>query len=493
MNAQFHISTEELMIGPVSEFTYSWCINYRLPEEDAVRFSIAVSELITNITLFAYPYSSQNTFELTYNSNLTNLEIVVSEVGEPFDPDRHRYNAKKAIHEDNFEGAGFRLIRRFCDEFLFINKGKEGKEFRLIKQLSVREIDVILERPKSKQQQINLGSAKSSQPRITAREYSISQVKPADAEDIAKLIYRTYEYRYGKDDMYFPKRIEETMRSKRKLGVITRNVENRAVGYFAVLKKDDSNIAEVGEAVVSPDYRRRGIMSNMMQRLIHIARKHKLAALFGKAVTNHPVSQKVNHKYGFITTGLMLAESHNVFFRGFDENYPQPVSVAIDFLPLQPREKRDVHLPEKYADIILETYQKLSVPVEPAQTSSSKMAKKSDMQLIINYSDYTSLIIVNKYGPDFRDVLSKMIDSLQEQEDLNAIYLDLPLENTATPEQFETISDMGFIYCGLIPMFHQEADFVRLQKVCTDLDFNLIEIFSDFGQNLKTRISNELN
>lgn len=492
MDAQFQISTEELMIGPVSEFTCSWCKNHGLPDRDSIRFSIAISELITNIALFAFPHSSQNTFELRFNSNLIDLEIVVSEVGEPFDPDRHRYDAQKAIKEDNFEGAGSRLIRRFCDEFLFINKGKEGKEFHLVKQLDIREIDTILEQPKS-QEHINLVTTKSDTAQTPPREYRVKRVEPADAEDIAKLIYRTYEYRYGKDDMYYPKRIEETMRSKRKLGVITRNTENQAVGYFAVLKKDDSNIAEVGEAVVSPDYRRQGIMSKMMQHLIHAAREQKLGALFGKAVTNHPVSQKVNHKYGFISTGLMLAESKNVFFKGFDEQYPQPVSTMIDFLPLQPPAKREVHLPQKYADIILETYAKLSIPAVPVQTTSGKMAKRSDIELRVNYSAFTSLIIIHKYGPDFHDVLSEMLHSLKEQEDLNAIYIDLPLENTATPEQFETIADMGFIYCGLIPIFHQETDFVRLQKIFTDLDFNLIKVFSNFGQTLKTWIADEFH
>ncbi len=63
------------------------------------------------------------------------------------------------------------------------------------------------------------------------------------------------------------------------------------------------------------------------------------------------------------------------------------------------------------------------------------MANKSDVELKINYADSTALIIVNKYGPDFRSVLREMLHSLTKQEDPNAIYLDLPLENSATPAQ----------------------------------------------------------
>lgn len=488
MDAQLHISTDEEVISPVCDFTHSWCTNCGLGTKEAKHFTIAVSELISDIILFAYPHDGQAYFDLTFRHTLSNIEIIVSEVGEPFDPDRHRYNPQEAQQSGKFEGAGFRLIRRFCDEFLFINKGKEGKEFRLSKKIEVHDIDELIELSRSRKPEEPEEIEKEKAQKIS---YNINQITPADAEDIAKLIYRTYEYSYTKEDLYFPKKIEKTLLGKEKLGVITRSEEGEAIGYFAVLKKKDSNIAEVGEAVVSPEFRRRGIMSGMMELLIKTAREQQLDALFGKAVTLHPVSQRVNHKYDFVSTALMLAETRNVVFKGFDEQYPQPVSVVIDFLPLSKRTKRDVYLPVNYADILLETYNELEIPVSKDQDTDPKMAEKSDVQLVINYSDATSLITVNKYGPDFRSVLADMLDSLQKQEDPNAIYLDLPLENSATPEQYNLIESLGFIYCGLVPMFHHESDYLRLQKIYTPLDLDLVGLYSDFGNKIKSIIADE--
>ncbi|WP_138431009.1 GNAT family N-acetyltransferase [Fodinibius saliphilus] len=489
MDIQLHISTDEEVITPICDFTYSWCLNCGLPAEDATRFTIAVSELISDIILFAYPHERKAYFDLTFKDTLSNIEVVVSEAGEPFDPDRHGYDPNQAREQANFEGAGFRLIRRFCDEFLFINRGKEGKEFRLSKALDVHDLDEMLELSRSKKPE---EPDQKGHVQPTEVDYTISQIGPSDAEDIAKLIYRTYEYSYSKEDLYYPKKIEKTLLSKEKLGVITRDNNGLAIGYFAVLRKADSNIAEVGEAVVSPDYRRQGIMSNMMEHLITTAREQKIEGLYGKAVTLHPVSQRVNHKYDFITTALMLAESNNIIYKGFDEEYPQPVSVVLDFLPLFSfKKKKVVYLPHQYADILLETYDELNIAVTQDYNPDPKMAEQSDIELTIDYQDNTSLIIVKKYGSDFKTVLSDMIKSLQEQENPNAIYIDLPLENSATPEQFKIVKSLDFIYCGLAPMFHNESDYLRLQKINIPLNLELIEIFSSFGQRIKNHITDE--
>lgn len=484
MDIQLHVSTDEQAINPICDFTHSWCLNCGLSEQEATKFTIAVSELITDIILFAYPKKSVGFFDLTFRQTLTDIEVIASEVGEPFDPDKHRFDPQKALEHNDFEGAGFRLIRRFTDDFLFINRGKEGKEFRLQKKINVHDIDELIELSRAQK-------PKEPEKKVSPVTYNIRQVTPSDAEDVAKLIYRTYDYSYSKEELYFPKKIEKTLTGQEKLGVITRSNKGKALGYFAILKKEDSNIAEVGEAVVSPNYRRQGIMSGMMEHLIKVARDHHLLALFGKAVTIHPVSQRVNEKFGFETTGLMLLETNNVVYKGFDEDYPQPVSVVIDVLPLQEPKKKKLYLPAKHADILLETYSKLGIPVAPQQPKKFKMADKSEAELQINYADSTSFIIVEKFGPDFSTVLNKMLDSLIEQENPNVIYLDLPLENEATPSQFKKLQELGFIYCGLVPFFHNESDYLRLQKICIPFDFDLIGVHSEFGQHIKSYIRDE--
>ena len=416
----------------------------------------------------------------------------MSELGEPFDPDRYLYDPQLARSKGDFEGAGLQIMKAFCDDFVFINKGREGKEFRLVKALSLSAIDRMLYLTRSSPTSA-LDPAIDQQVDLEAEEYTIKEVKVEDSENIAKLIYRTYEYTYAKEEMYFPKKIEKTITGKHKLGVITKNKAGEAVGYFAIIKKEDSQIGEVGEAVVSPEYRRRGLMSKMMHKLIEIGQQNKLKGIFGKAVTHHLVSQKVNARYGFKTTALMLAETGILKVKGMAEDYPQHISLVIDYLPLQDRESRKVYLPSKYAQILQESYEELSLPIESTRQEfeRSELADQSDIELVMNYSDATSLIIVEHYGMDFRNVLPEIIHSLERRKDLATIYLDLPLENPATPYHFKIVEEQGFIYSGLVPDFHKNSDFLRLQKTSIKLDFDIIEIFTDFGRTIKNLVANE--
>lgn len=489
MDARFVISTDEQIINPVCDFTYSWGVNCGLSEGDALRFSVAVSELITDIILFAFPDDSRQNFEIEFYHTFSNVEIIISELGEPFDPDLHVYDAEKALQEGDFDGAGFLLMQTFCDAFSFINKGKEGKEFRLAKNIQIHNIDALLQQA-AEQREAERRPDEDQDSHIKIEEFTVDRIKATDAEDISKLFYRTYGYTYNKEDLYLPKKIEEAVLSKDKLGVIARKKDGEAIGYFSVIPKDNSRSAEVAEAVVSPRYRKNGVMSSMMEQLIKIAKSQELTMLIGEAVTIHPVSQKVNNKFGYSTTALQLASSINVKFKGFDEKYPQPVSMALDFLPIIQPTSKEVYLPERYYEIILETYDELEIDVDPKESGSYTLADKSDIDLKINYSSSSSLIIVKRYGKDFLTVLSDMVGSL-ERKDPKTILLDLPLENRATPEQFSKIVSLNFIYCGLLPQIHFNADFLRLQKVYSAIDFSIIDIYSDFGNKLKLFIADE--
>ncbi|MFO7848223.1 MAG: GNAT family N-acetyltransferase [Balneolaceae bacterium] len=489
MDATFHISTDEKIINPVCDFTHSWGVNCGLTKGDALRFSVAVSELITDIILFAFPDDSKQTLEIKFFHTFDYVEIVVCELGEPFDPDLHTYDSQKAINDNNFDGAGFLLIKSFCDDFSFINKGKEGKEFRLAKYVQIHEIDELLQQS-AEQRESELQSDENQDSTVNLKEFSVTRIRTTDAVDIAKIFYRTYGYTYNNEDIYLPKKIESSVLAKDKLGVIARKKDGEAIGYFAVIPKNNSRIAKVAEAVVSPGYRRNGVMSSMMEHLIEIAKSRQLNMLLGEAVTIHPVSQKVNNKYGYTTTALQLASTVNVKYKGFDEDYPQPVSVALDFLPILPTDKNTVFLPDKYSDIILETYDKLGIDVNPDAGSNRHLAETSDIDLEINYSSSSSLIVVKRYGSDFFNVLSDIVSSLEEKSP-NTLLLDLPLENRSTPDQFKTIAALNFIYCGVLPHYHFNADFLRLQKVYSDIDFSIIDIYSDFGNKIKSLIADE--
>ncbi len=485
MDAKLQIATHEEMINPVCEFTHNWAKSCGLDEAEARRLTVALSELISDIILYAYPDGEGEQFDITYRHMLSDIEIIIHELGEPFDPDRHRYDIQRALEDGNFDGAGLRLIHHFCDKFQFLNKGKDGKEFHLSKSLQLHDFDELIDLVHSQE------SSQSVSQDHVEKQYATKSISPSDAEDIAKLIYRTYQYSYAKEELYYPKKIEKTLEKKQKLGVITRTNQGEAAGYFAIIKKEDANIAEVGEAVVSPDHRHHGIMNQMMKQLITTAGDEQLSGLFGKAVTIHTASQHVNNKFNYVTSALILAESTDVIFKGFDEEYPQPVSVVIDFLPLSTPAERTVYFPEKYASLLLETYDKLQIPITQKEPAKLESTGASDLHTSVDYSHNTATILVNDFGSDFETTLSETVLDLENEHSPNAIYVDLPLTNPATPKMAEVLQQLDFIYCGLAPLFYGDSDYLRLQKVYASLEFDLIKVYSDFGKTIKSLVKNE--
>ena len=105
-DATLNIIARTEFIGAVSDFTFKWSLNSGLPVDESIRFAQAITEMVTDIILFAYPHDDEGHFTIYYTRYSTHLDITILEWGEPFDPDRHRYDSRRALEEDDFEGAG---------------------------------------------------------------------------------------------------------------------------------------------------------------------------------------------------------------------------------------------------------------------------------------------------------------------------------------------------------------------------------------------------
>ena len=479
-DATLHLKADLSVIGSISDFTYRWSTNSGLDEDDCLRLSLAVSELVTDIVRFAYPHSEEpGSFKIHFRRTASFVEVKIREWGEPFDPDRHVYNVERALKTHNFEGAGLRLIDFMTDEFSFINRGKEGKAYRLVKYMANNNGESLtLEEPKA-------GSAE-----LGDIKFDINPITLKDAEDISKLIYRCYGNSYPKEEMYHPKHIEQDVVRKKKIGVIAHTPDREPAGYFAVLDSTDSNIGEVGEAVVARHYRRRGLFKKMMEALIEVARNSGLAGIYGKAIAVHEFSQRVNQSYGFGTTAILLADFPPVHLQGIAEDYSQPVSEVVEFLPLNPIKPRNIWLPDRYKEILVQCYDGIGVEmqepsVEIPETTNTRLETEMD------FKEKSGLIIIRKAGNDLESKLNKKLGQLA-QHDLNVIYLDIPLMQGDCTRSVEIAKNMEFVFSGLHPLYHNEEDFLRMQRLYCQMDLSKVVTYSATSKNIKEIIVREL-
>ena len=130
MDTTLKLKSDLRIIEPVTDFSYKFGLNSGLTKEEATKLALAIDELITDIVLFAYK-NEKGEFKISFNLTDDSIEIIVHELGEPFDPNKHKYDVKKVIEKNDFEGAGLRLIENLVDNFLFINKGEVEKSSEL--------------------------------------------------------------------------------------------------------------------------------------------------------------------------------------------------------------------------------------------------------------------------------------------------------------------------------------------------------------------------
>lgn len=479
-DATLHLKADISVIGSISDFTYRWSTNSGLPEDDCQRLSLSVSELVTDIVRFAYPHRQEpGNFEIHFLRNQSYVEIKVREWGEPFDPDRHVYDPEKALQHHNFEGAGFRLIHFMTDEFSFINRGKEGKAYRLVKYLA-----------QDNSEPLSLDEPKAESTELGDITFDINPIALKDAEDIAKLIYRCYGNSYPKEEMYHPKHIEQDVVRKKKIGVIAHTPDGEPAGYFAVLDSSDSNIGEVGEAVVARHFRRRGLFKKMMAALIEVARNSGLTGIYGKAIAVHEFSQRVNQSYGFNTTAIILADFPPVHLQGIAEDYSQPVSEVVEFLPLHPMSPRTVWLPECYQQILEECYAGIGVEIQEPQ-KTLQQPKHTRLDTEIDFKEKSALIIIRQAGENLEKNLQEKLGQLA-QHDVNVIYLDIPLMQGDCNTIVDVVASLQFVFAGLLPLFHEEKDYLRMQRLYCQLNLSKVITYSSLSHKIKEIIEREI-
>jgi anti-sigma regulatory factor (Ser/Thr protein kinase)/N-acetylglutamate synthase-like GNAT family acetyltransferase len=472
------------IIGPATDFAYKWGLNVGLSDAKSMRLALAVDELVTDVVRFAFP-RREATFTVTFRADLSTAEVILHERGEPFDPARHPYDPAQARAEGNFEGAGFAVMQHCVDDFVFLNRGREGKEFRLVQHI---EAEHIADRPPSEEEW-------TSEAHRDGVQYHLSMVSPDDAEAVAKLIYRTYDYTYAKEDLYYPDRIARALDDGSKFGVLLRTDRGRPVGYFAVLQAPDSEIGEVGEAVVAPNHRRRGLMKRMLHALIDEAEARGMLGVFGEAVTVHDISQRVNHHFGMVSTALLLGIFPPERFLGLAEDSDHPITVVIDFRPLEFYGTVAPFLPAPYANLLTSVYDALGATVvapSAAPVPLDAFPATTHLDAQIQYTHHHVVFVIEDPGADLVSQVQQALDDLTD-EDMHVAFVDLPLNDPCTPVAADLLRDAGFVLAGLMPRFHHDRDFLRMQRPLVALDPADIRVYSDLAITLKSFILDELS
>jgi anti-sigma regulatory factor (Ser/Thr protein kinase)/RimJ/RimL family protein N-acetyltransferase len=457
---------------------------------------LAADEACTHIIETAFEPGEEQVFTISCQRNPSGLKITIADQGMPFDAhDIPDYDAHGGLDRE-LRGLPFYLIQQAMDQVRFVNKGRQGKEIRLTKYLQVPSIEAYFPPEELSPYDTAVEPAPSA-------KYTFRLMEPADAIHIARCVYKTYGYTYPGEQIYYPDRIVSMNQSGEMISAVAVTETGEVIGHCAISGQSGGRMMEVGQAVVDPAHRRRGVMKGLMDLLMEEARQQGLTGLFIVAVTVHPFSQRAAARYGFRESGLLLAYGPQAvhFKKIAGQQLPQRETVVYGYQPLHQEPRSRVYPPPQHRSIIARIYGNLELEREFGSPGSSRHADFSPpapeslpfaLSTEIRPALGIAVIEIAGCGPGIEGEVKRKLRDLC-YEGIDVVYLHLPLGDEHASLICTSFEELGFFFAGIQPRPAEPTgpkgisnrDLLCLQYLNGPrIDYDLLQTYSDFGKDL---------
>lgn len=246
-------------------------------------------------------------------------------------------------------------------------------------------------------------------------------------------------------------------------------------------------VAHSGQAVTLPAARGQHLFTRTKRFLMDWARAEGLAGMFSEATAAHPYSQRANIELGGHETGFLLgwipASVANDAAAGVARRRQ---SAALFYTKLNDGHERRVYAPPRHHEIIGQTLALCELRGTLATPPpDAKLASRTELQVEVDEDHNLALITVQAPGADLEAVISAERHHLFHRRCLDAVYVDLPLEQPATALVAGDLERLGVSYAGVFPNHRTDGDVLRMQSLHrVRVKADDIAVASDHGQEL---------
>ena len=292
----------------------------------------------------------------------------------------------------------------------------------------------------------------------------IRGLEPKDAFELSALFLRCYGESYGSPIFYDVDALGELI-SQRELISVVATKGQEILGHMGITVRHlGSKVCETGNTVVDPNARGQGMLLRLGAALHELVQRNGYVAYIHYPTTAHEIMQKASVAYGGKETGVMLAYVPESTDYKLDEKHPSRLAATVAYQPLSPPPSREVFLPERYLAVISSIYDNLSLDrrlTKPLRSLDQSLVS-DDIRIIENYSPQRGLlhIFVENEGHLIASTVAAIIEKYQPK----VTHIDLPLDNSDIDAVIESLRELGFFFCALLPEFAY-TDLLRLQAI----------------------------
>jgi GNAT superfamily N-acetyltransferase len=245
-------------------------------------------------------------------------------------------------------------------------------------------------------------------------------------------------------------------------------------------------VAHSGQAVTLPAARGQHLFTRTKRFLMDWARERGLAGLYSEATAAHPYSQKANIELGAHETGFLLGWIPASVSNDAAAGRRGRQSAALLYNKLNDGHERVVFAPERHREIVgqtLELCQLRGTLTEPP--AEAALAERSELHVEIDADHNLALITVSVPGADLEEAIGAERHHLFHRACLDAVYVDLPLEQSATALVADHLERLGVSYAGIFPNRRTDGDVLRMQSLHrVQVKADDVAVASDHGREL---------
>jgi hypothetical protein len=245
-------------------------------------------------------------------------------------------------------------------------------------------------------------------------------------------------------------------------------------------------VGHSGQAVTLPAARGQHLFTRTKQYLMDWAREHGLAGMYSEATAAHPYSQKANLDLGAHETGFLLGWIPASVANDAADGRRGRQSAALFYTKLNDGHERSVYAPRRHRDIVARTLELCELRGTVAEPpAGAAPAERTALHREVDRDHNLALLTVLEPGADLEKAVAAERHHLFHHENLDAIYLDLPLEKPATALLADHLERLGVSYAGVFPNHRTDGDVLRMQSLHrVRVKADDVAVASDHGREL---------
>lgn len=456
---------------------------------DLPALEMGVSAAIQAVLTYSFEPGESATLELTCERVPEGIKVALRDKGLPYGS-----TAAANAQSGTTSSLGLQVFRlKECmDDVKLNNLGPDGKEIVLIKHLRNKAIADYFDACELQPYDPPKIKMAPLQNRIAC---AVREMKPEEASEVSKAIYKTYGYTYPHEFVYYPEKIIALNASGRIYSAVAVADGEEIAGHSALRSWDENPaIVEMVAGVVKPAIRSHGCFAGLTEFLLTRAQSEGRLGIFGQAVANHIYSQRSGHQAGLQDCAIFIGQvPQSTDFKGLNGTSPQRISMVMGFRFLRPPPKRKVYPPKRHAEMIAKIYRGLGIaPGLISRGANDFETKQKDALFHINVigSLQFARIIIRRYSDDIVMELKTKLKELCLKK-IEVIHLFLSLADPLTYRFGERFEEFGFFFAGVLPAGLGHGDALILQYLNNvPIDYSRIQLESDLAKEILEYIRN---